>query len=549
MTKRLQPGNSTTPSEQTLAALALALGARDVKGWSAAEDELAAGCGVASSLLVGQVRRRIRAGDDPLGESLCTIRKPLVRRSLGATYTPPAIVAAMLGWAADRATPARVVDPGAGSARFAVGAGRKFPGAQLLAIEADPLPAILARAHLATAGLAGRAEVRVGDYRSALVPAIDGKTLYLGNPPYVRHHLLGPEWKRWLTEEAKTLGHQASQLAGLHVHFLLATALKAAPGDFGVFITAAEWLDVNYGRLVRSLLLNELGGREVVIIEPTAQPFADSASTAAIMLFDVGRPPSSILLRRVDSVAQLDKGPGLTVPREILQAETRWSRLTRPGRLVPTGYVELGELCRVHRGQVTGSNKVWIAGPHAAGLPDSVLIPAVTRARELIRAGQILGDTTGLRRVIDLPVNLDGFDNNDRRAIDGFLKNIENEGAARTYIAAHRRAWWSVGLREPAPILATYMARRPPAFVLNNAGARHLNIAHGLYPRDPLPQSSMINLAHHLANAVCRNEGRTYAGGLTKFEPREMERLLVPGPSLLARPPRNDNQLLNSGEA
>jgi hypothetical protein len=29
-------------------------------------------------------------------------------------------------------------------------------------------------------------------------------------------------------------------------------------------------------------------------------------------------------------------------------------------------------------------------------------------------------------------------------------------------------------------------------------------------------------------------EGRTYAGGLTKFEPREMERLLVPHPELLA---------------
>jgi adenine-specific DNA-methyltransferase len=27
--------------------------------------------------------------------------------------------------------------------------------------------------------------------------------------------------------------------------------------------------------------------------------------------------------------------------------------------------------------------------------------------------------------------------------------------------------------------------------------------------------------------------GRTYAGGLTKFEPREMERVLVPGPELL----------------
>jgi adenine-specific DNA-methyltransferase len=28
-------------------------------------------------------------------------------------------------------------------------------------------------------------------------------------------------------------------------------------------------------------------------------------------------------------------------------------------------------------------------------------------------------------------------------------------------------------------------------------------------------------------------DGRTYSGGLTKFEPREMERLIVPSPDIL----------------
>ena len=100
-------------------------------------------------------------------------------------------------------------------------------------------------------------------------------------------------------------------------------------------------------------------------------------------------------------------------------------------------------------------------------------------------------------------------------------------------MAVNRRAWWSVGLREPAPILATYMARRPPAFVLNRAGARHINIAHGLYPRQRLSQKILSALVEYLAVATHVSDGRTYAGGLTKFEPREMERLLVPQIELL----------------
>jgi len=40
-------------------------------------------------------------------------------------------------------------------------------------------------------------------------------------------------------------------------------------------------------------------------------------------------------------------------------------------------------------------------------------------------------------------------------------------------------------------------------------------------------------LAEGLATSIRLAQGRTYAGGLTKFEPKEMERLLVPDPAVL----------------
>jgi hypothetical protein len=77
------------------------------------------------------------------------------------------------------------------------------------------------------------------------------------------------------------------------------------------------------------------------------------------------------------------------------------------------------------------------------------------------------------------------------------------------------------------------MARRAPAFVRNLADARHINIAHGLYPREPLDERVLTRLVSYLARMTNVVDGRTYAGGLTKFEPREMERILVPSPELL----------------
>ena len=520
-----------------LLSIAIGLGARGVPGWSMEEEFLGHADSIPMPLFQSSFEAAIQNGEDPLGDWYCRLFSAEERRPSGATYTPQPIIDAMLNWAASEVHPVRVVDPGAGSARFLVAAGRRFPDAELVASELDPLAAILGRAHLAAAGLAERARVVIGDFRCLELPRIAGPTLFLGNPPYVRHHLIEPEWKDWLVRTARKHGHQASQLAGLHVHFFLATAEHARPGDVGALITAAEWLDVNYGRLVRELLLGILGGKTIHVIEPTADPFPGTQATGVITGFTVGRKPARVGLRRVASLADLAAlQTDWDVSRERLEAADRWTPLTLPARERREGFVELGELCRVHRGQVTGANDVWIADENPFDLPEAVLYASVTKARELFAANGVLTDSSRLRRVIDLPPNLLELDEAASRRVAAFLRYARSKGADRGFIARHRKAWWSVGLREPAPILATYMARRPPTFVRNLAEARHINIAHGLYPRVALSTDQLDGLARYLSGNVATTEGRTYAGGLTKFEPREMERLLVPEPNLLADP-------------
>jgi hypothetical protein len=524
-----------TESSLTAAALSLSIGCgakpsdEDLKLWKAVGKPR-----FVRDVFLSSLAAQIAHGADPLGDAFCTIRSPELRRNTGATYTPKSIIDAMVEWASSQGVPARVVDPGCGSARFLSAASRMFPDAMLVGIETDPLAALLARANLAALGLTARARILLKDYRD-FDECESGRTLYIGNPPYVRHHRIESRWKNWLFNEAARLGHSASKLAGLHVYFMLATAVHARRGDVGTFITAAEWLDVNYGSLVRNLLLTDLGGKSVTVIEPTAQPFPDAATTAAVMTFEIGSRTPSFSFKRVSQLSDLkDLDRGRKINRDRLASSSRWSYLSRSGQKPADGYVELGELCRVHRGQVTGSNSVWIAGEHSEGLPDCVLYPTVTRAREIIAAEGVLDDSTALRCVIDIPVELDSLTLEERKAVEAFLIRARQMGAHHGYVATHRRAWWAVGLRSPAPIISTYMARRPPAFVLNKAEARHINVAHGLYPRVPISETAKTALVTFLQVNVSQRLGRTYAGGLTKFEPREMERVIVPGPELLA---------------
>jgi hypothetical protein len=259
-------------------------------------------------------------------------------------------------------------------------------------------------------------------------------------------------------------------------------------------------------------------------------PFGETMTSGAVTCFQVGSHPKSFLLGKFETLDKfLTVGAGRSVGRGHFESKSRWSAvIEKREQRRPAGFVELGELCRVHRGQVTGGNRVWISGAYPGELPSRFLVRTITRAKELITAAPLLTSAKSLRDVIDLPPDLRELEFAERQSVERFLVWARDQGAHTSYVAAHRRAWWAVGLHSPAPILCTYMARRPPAFVRNRCNVRHLNIAHGFYPRDRLDEPTLMALIGYLSHHVRIDAGRTYAGGLTKFEPRELERILIP---------------------
>ena len=262
-------------NERELACLAVQLiGSRH--GLTAAEKRMAPHETAAGAGDLDALKQAIRAGHDPLGSEFQRLRRPEIRRTRGAVYTPATIIEAMIDWAAAEAgdAPARIVNPGAGSGRFLMAAAAAFPRAALVAVEIDPLAALLARANAAAAGFADRLTVHVADYLNVRLANIAGRTLFIGNPPYVRHHQISDDAKTWFAETAGRLGLRASKLAGLHVYFFLRTREIARAGDFGAFITASEWLDVDYGSVLRSMLADGLGGTALHVLDPASIPSA-----------------------------------------------------------------------------------------------------------------------------------------------------------------------------------------------------------------------------------------------------------------------------------
>ena len=484
---------------------------------------------------VDEAGAAILEGEDPLGDAFCRIRGPATRRDAGAFYTPSELVGPMLDWVLGRA-PERLIDPGCGSGRFAAGAVRRRPDLAVVAIDLDPLATLLARGTLAVLK-AQHSRVLHADYTGLRLPPIAGRSAFVGNPPYVRHHDLSASLKARAARTARQLGYALSGLAGLHAYFYLATAAYARPGDAGCFVTSAEWLDVNYGSIIRDLLLDGLGGQRLHVIDPRAVPFEDSMATAVIVCFEVGSRPDPLRIRLVESSAELqDLESGREVSRAALTETQRWTPLLQEHRLItePRAKVPLGVIARVHRGVATGANEFFIVTRERArqlGV-EPWCRPAITKAGEILKADGVVRDGAERRLLLEVPRDINLLTHPE---LEAYLRRGEREEGGRPavsarYLARNRRPWWHLGPPASPPIVVTYMARQAPLFALNPDGLAVVNVAHGLYPREKLSQEQLAALVACLNGArdTFRGNGRTYHGGLEKFEPREVEALSIP---------------------
>jgi adenine-specific DNA-methyltransferase len=491
------------------------------------EEQLASACNLGGSYL-SMLASALALGHDPLGDAFSRIRKPETRRLSGATYTPAAVVQTMVERCVSEYPDAkRIVDCGAGSGRFSLALVRAFPDAEIIAVERDRLASLILGANVAATELEGRITLVSGDFRDIDLPVIDGRTLFVGNPPYVRHHDIEAVHKEWLVNASASLGFEANRLSGLHIHFFVKIAQLAACGDAGLLITSSEWLDSTHGKGLRGMLSGPLGCTHIFAVDPRTQLFDDANVSSVVTEFEVGTSAADIMISVIPDIAGLSKPDGLLIDRTVLAGRRSWSNPSDDGALAD-GMVRLGSYFSVHRGQVTGGNDTWIAGSDTPALPNHCLTACVTKAVELISSAPAINDAHSLKRVVTLPGDLTVLAPDDREQVEAFLNWAKARGAADSYTARARKPWWKLTFKAASPILCTYMGRRPPVFVRNIAGVAHVNIAHGLYPKEAMTSERLDGVVAWLNENPVGTGGKTYGGGLRKFEPREIERIAVP---------------------
>lgn len=480
-------------------------------------------------------------GRDVVGEAFERLLSTARRRPLGQFFTPLWAARPMAEWVLAKPTEL-LLDPGCGSGSLIVAAAQARRGhkTRLLGVDIDPLALKMARATGHVRDIAGL-ELREADFLLDALPERPGAVIC--NPPYTRHQDVPPTRKAAIHDLlAERFGRRFSRLASLHVLFLL-RALEVSSDDARIaFLTPAHWLDMNYAREIKAVILEQAHVDTIVSFPVEYRMFDHAITTAGITLIQKGvsagrstriaRLPSSDLgeaeLRSVIS------GTG-SLRSVKLGGQPRWSHAQHHQA---AGGVPIGMLARVKRGIATGCNAFFVLNEDRRlelALEADVLAPCIASPRhfaghELRQRDLKAMDSTVPRWLLHLhKAPRSG-------AAASYLHQGRNEFAVRDRTLVQQRVkagrrWFEIGpdVDADAPILFTYLNRSRARFVRNLAGAAPLNNWLLLQPHPGVDTDLLFALLQQLpASESLRSNSRHYGKGLWKLEPRELERLLLP---------------------
>ena len=479
-------------------------------------------------------------GEDALARMYTSAVSAANRRRLGTFFTPQAEVEQMLSaWDGLGVRPRTVVDVGAGVGIFTLAATKRWPDAQVHAVDVNPVTLGLLGLRAATDEVlvdpsSGDPGVRLhlDDYVSFAqteLKKLPEPRLVLGNPPYTRIQLLPQEDREALVRAADGLCGSRASLSAL---ITAVTIRQLGPRDGLCLLLPAQWLESDYAAGLRRWLWCTTS-RAVRLHLFDQELFADAQVDAVSLLVGPvtdGTQRPLHLARGNDALREIPRSGGCPPNWRTLFAEKTTLRNQEA-----TG-AQLADFATVKRGVATGANHFFVITETAKiehGLPASILQPLVRRLRDHA------GEEVTAESLADLP-------NKDRRwllvagtrqlsgkPLQVYLARGEEERLHERVLCGDRGDWFDLSNEAVAPdVIVGPSTKSRFRFVVNKAGACITNNLYGLVWKPWVSLGQQEEILSWLRSPDGQESiaaaARTQGGGLLKIEPRALKTLRLP---------------------
>jgi adenine-specific DNA-methyltransferase len=473
------------------------------------------------------------------------------RRS-GRYYTPASVARDLCHWAIRDRTDT-VLDPSFGGCAFLDAAadrlaalGSRRPADSLFGFDTDrralkPLTRLLA-------GRSYRDKFRIPSDFLASTPGSDECPFVdtvVGNPPYVRHHLLKGMRRSVARDAALSSGYDLSEKSSYWGYFVLHAVRCLKPGGRLAFVLPMSLLTTDYADTVRAVLFQGFGRTRVIIMDQRL--FEGVEERSVVVLADGwSATHEGVSVERARDAqalsAAVSEVPAKWNGHALLNDRNAWrrelvaedaSQLIEQVRSNPQ-VRSLGDIAGISLGVVTGANDYFVR-------PSSHMRELEARPRQRHR---ILSGVRGVEGLVADRKTFEGLRRNgepcellllregdERTGVRGYLQSAAAKQARKGYKCRAREPWFVLGPQAPPNAFLTPLSGPYPRLILNGWRLDCTNTLYRVNWKPPITtrqaQLVALSVVSSLGSLSAELAGRVYAGGALKLEPRDARKVSV----------------------
>lgn len=460
------------------------------------------------------------------------------RKKFAQFFTPQPIVDLLTDWLLGNTEIKTVLEPAFGLGIFSRTLIRNNPRLEIKGFEIDPIILSVAKSHFENNN--NNISLELKDFMFH-----DWNNKYDGiicNPPYFKFH--DYDNKKILQEVEEHLNIKLNGFTNLYTLFLLKSIFQLKKGGRAAFIIPSEFLNSDYGKLVKKYLLQSKVLRHLFIIDFKENVFNEVLTTASILLMANDNNHSKInistiefksdleLIRKLIDLYPINNGK-FVFDADELDPEIKWRKYyQRQNSINYKNLVPFSTYAKVVRGIATGDNDYFTFRKSKAekfSIPTENLLPCICKSKHITGSFFTKTDFQNLMNKDELVYLFNGINNKDENVLE-YISKGENEKVNEKYLTSSRSPWYSLEKRPPAPIWVSVFNRNGVKFIRNEANISNLTTFHCIYPTDSSLFSKIsidllfAYLLTDVAKEIFNDNRREYGNGLKKFEPNDFNK-------------------------
>jgi adenine-specific DNA-methyltransferase len=362
------------------------------------------------------------------------------------------------------------------------------------------------------------------------------------NPPYFKFH--DYDNKNILKEIETKLKCKLNGFTNLYTLFLLKSIHQLKPNGRCAYIIPSEFLNSDYGKLVKTHLLKTGTLRHIIVFDFDENVFDDALTTASIILCANDNKADKVQFTNIQSVKDLDIVENLianypkfpenskTYSFSELVPDVKWKTYYQSQNSHKfKNLVPFSTYAKVVRGIATGANDYFtfnLSKARKYKIDEHFLLPCVCHSVDVKGNLFTKSDFEDLKNR-DKNIFLINAVNSANENVSKYLIKGEKEAVNKKFLTASRNPWYSLEKRPPAPIWVSVFNRTGLRFIRNEANISNLTTFHCIYPQSNMFSDISIDLlfAYLLtdtARQIFEDNSREYGNGLQKFEPNDLNK-------------------------